>query len=236
MYRLGGSSAISRGKRSGLTDCLVRANPIEPEELFARAEMAAQLSASIGHRCAVVDIDAQAFTSMEADPAPLVMYLVPKRALAAEVESKLQRTIAPLSRQQRVVITGLYGGIDWGPTDAWLTADERTVLICTYEKAEALIRFLGPLFLGRLALVVLDEAHMVRYDGKDDDLRAAESRPLRLESLVARLLTYVPADRGQVIALSAVAAGPIAARGAGTALSVAGGRGDLDAGENTVTA
>ncbi len=149
--------------------------------------------------------------ALDGESAPLVMYLVPKRALAAEVEAKLQRTIAPLSRQQRVVITGLYGGIDWGPTDAWLTSDERTVLICTYEKAEALIRFLGPLFLGRLALVVLDEAHMVRYDGKDDDLRAAESRPLRLESLVTRLLTYVPADQGQVIALSAVAAGMEAA-------------------------
>ncbi len=71
--------------------------------------------------------------------APLVMYLVPKRALAAEVEAKLLRTIAPLS-DSRVVITGLYGGIDWGPTDAWLTADEKTVLICTYEKAEALIQ------------------------------------------------------------------------------------------------
>lgn len=142
----------------------------------------------------------------DAEPAPLVMYLVPKRALAAEVEAKLQRTIAPLSRD-RVVITGLYGGIDWGPTDAWLTSDERTVLVCTYEKAEALVRFLGPLFLARLALVILDEAHMVRYDGKEDDLRTAESRPLRLESLIARLLTYVPADRGQVIALSAVAAG-----------------------------
>jgi hypothetical protein len=44
--------------------------------------------------------------------APLVMYLVPKRALAAEVEAKLLRTIAPLS-DERIVITGLYGGIDW---------------------------------------------------------------------------------------------------------------------------
>lgn len=138
--------------------------------------------------------------------APLVMYLVPKRALAAEVEAKLLRTIAPLSRD-RIVITGLYGGIDWGPTDAWLTSDDRTVLICTYEKAEALIRFLGPLFLGRLSLIVLDEAHMVQFDGKADDLKSAESRPLRLESLIARLLTHVPEDRSQVIALSAVAAG-----------------------------
>ncbi|HTT24040.1 MAG TPA: DEAD/DEAH box helicase [Candidatus Sulfotelmatobacter sp.] len=139
-------------------------------------------------------------------PAPLVMYLVPKRALAAEVEAKLLRTIAPLAKD-RVVITGLYGGIDWGPTDAWLTSDDRTVLICTYEKAEALIRFLGPLFLGRLSLVVLDEAHMIQFDGKDQDLRTAESRALRLESLIARLFVHVPADQSRIIALSAVAAG-----------------------------
>ena len=137
---------------------------------------------------------------------PLVMYLVPKRALAAEVEAKLLRTIAPLSND-RVVITGLYGGIDWGPTDAWLTSDDRTVLICTYEKAEALIRFLGPLFLGRLSLVVLDEAHMVQFDGKDQDLRSSESRALRLESLIARLLVHTATGQNRVIALSAVAAG-----------------------------
>jgi DEAD/DEAH box helicase len=138
--------------------------------------------------------------------APLVMYLVPKRALAAEVEAKLLRTLAPLS-DERIVITGLYGGIDWGPTDAWLTSDDKTVLICTYEKAEALIRFLGPLFLSRLSLVVLDEAHMVQFDGREEDLRSAESRPLRLESLIARLLVHVPAEQSRIIALSAVATG-----------------------------
>ncbi len=138
--------------------------------------------------------------------APLVMYLVPKRALAAEVEAKLLRTIGPLSKD-RVVITGLYGGIDWGPTDAWLTSDDKTVLICTYEKAEALIRFLGPLFLARLSLVVLDEAHMVQFDGSMENLRNAESRSLRLESLIARLFVHVPPQQSHVIALSAVAAG-----------------------------
>lgn len=138
--------------------------------------------------------------------APLAMYLVPKRALAAEVEAKLARTIAPLSKK-RIVITGLYGGIDWGPTDAWLTSEEKTVLICTYEKGEALIRFLGPLFLGRLVLVILDEAHMVQFDGNAVDLRRAESRPLRLESLVARLLSFIPTGQSRIIALSAVAVG-----------------------------
>ena len=138
--------------------------------------------------------------------APLVIYLVPKRALAAEVEAKLLRTISPLA-QRKVVITGLYGGIDWGPTDAWLANGERTVLICTYEKAEALLRFLGPLFLARLALIVLDEAQMIQFEGNTEDLRRGESRSLRLESLIARLLVHVPEDQCRVIGLSAVAYG-----------------------------
>lgn len=137
---------------------------------------------------------------------PMALYLVPSRALASEVESKLSRVLQSVS-DQRVKVTGLYGGTDWGPTDPWLTSDEPTVLICTYEKAEALIRFLGPLFLNRLTLVVIDEAHSVQFDGRTESFRTAENRSLRLESLISRLLAYVDEDRTRVIALSAVASG-----------------------------
>lgn len=141
------------------------------------------------------------------DPAcPLCLYLVPSRALAAEVEGKLTKVLRTLTTRN-VVVTGLYGGTDWGPTDAWLTVDDPTVLICTYEKAEALIRFVGPLFLGRLSLVVLDEAHAVQFDGNFNGLRQSESRPLRLESLAMRLMQLVSNRSCRVIALSAVAAG-----------------------------
>jgi len=138
--------------------------------------------------------------------APLAMYLVPSRALAAEVEGKLTTVFRRLSTQ-RTVVTGLYGGMDWGPTDAWLTVDEPTILICTYEKAEALIRFVGPLMLNRLSLVIFDEAHSVQYNGNVTELRDAESRPLRLESLGLRLSQLVNRDACRMIALSAVAAG-----------------------------
>jgi len=144
--------------------------------------------------------------SIAITPAPLAMYLVPSRALAAEVEAKLSRVLRSLSDEQ-VVVTGLYGGTDWGPTDAWLTAEDRTVLICTYEKAEALMRFLGPLFLDRVTLIVIDEAHSIQFDGNRDSLRKAESRPLRLESLGTRLLTHLDQSQSRVIALSAVASG-----------------------------
>ena len=134
---------------------------------------------------------------------PIVMYLVPSRALASEVESKLGTVLGNLGNHS-VKVTGLYGGIDWGPTDAWVTSEEPTVLICTYEKGEALIRFLGPLFLNRVSLVIIDEAHSVQFNKKNyEELRSADDRSLRLEMLANRLLRYVGEKR--IIALSAVA-------------------------------
>lgn len=137
--------------------------------------------------------------------APLALYLVPSKALATEVESKLAKVLVTLN-EPPIVVTGLYGGTDWGPTDAWLTSNEPTILICTYEKAEALIRFLSSLFLDRISLIVIDEAHMVQFIGQDRTaLRTSESRALRLESLGARLFTYLDKSKGRVIALSAMA-------------------------------
>jgi hypothetical protein len=137
--------------------------------------------------------------------APLVIYLVPSKALATEVEARLSRVLRRASAQE-VIVTGLYGGTDWGPTDVWLTSDQKTVLICTYEKAEALLKFLGPFFIQRIRLVVIDEAHTVQFSGSEESLQKSENRSLRLESLGARLFTYLNAERSRIIALSAVAA------------------------------
>ncbi len=139
--------------------------------------------------------------------APLVIYLVPSRALATEVEAKLSRVLKQSTPpRQQITVTGLYGGTDWGPTDAWLTADEKTVLICTYEKAEALMKFLGSFFIPRTTLIVVDEAHTVQFTGTKDQLQKSESRSLRLESLAARLFSYLQQGQCRIIALSAVAA------------------------------
>lgn len=139
---------------------------------------------------------------------PLAMYLVPSKALAAEAESRLSKVLHRVSSAENpITVTGLYGGTDWGPTDAWLTREGKTVLICTYEKAEALIRFLGPLFLNRLRLVVVDEAHAVGFNGAVTELVSGENRALRLESLGTRLLSYVAGKNVRIVALSAVASG-----------------------------
>jgi len=144
----------------------------------------------------------------------LLLYLVPSRALAAEVEARLSedlRGIAP----QPVIVTGLYGGIDWGPTDAWIQSDSPTIVVCTFEKADALLRYLGVLFLHRVRLVVIDEAHMVEQDSsRADSIIDGTSRSLRLEQLGTRLLRARAENDYRIIALSAVAAraGPALAR------------------------
>lgn len=137
---------------------------------------------------------------------PLALYLVPSKALSAEIESGLAKAFRHM-KISPIIVTNLYGGADWGPTDSWFLSNQPTVLICTYEKAEALIRFLGPLFLKRISLIVIDEAHFIQFDGNNATLCKAENRSLRLEVMGTRLLTYLNQyqRRGKVIALSAVA-------------------------------
>ncbi|WP_232467308.1 DEAD/DEAH box helicase [Burkholderia ubonensis] len=139
-------------------------------------------------------------------PGNLILYLVPSRALAAEVEHRLSEDLRGIDARP-VVVTGLYGGVDWGPTDAWIQSSDPTIVICTFEKADALLRYLGVLFLDRLRLVIIDEAHMVELDAKrQGELAGGGSRALRLEQLGMRLRRAQDAHGFRLIALSAVAA------------------------------
>lgn len=139
-------------------------------------------------------------------PENLVLYLVPSRALAAEVEGRFAEDLRDVAAEP-IVVTGLYGGTDWGPTDAWTQIDQPTVVICTFEKADALLRYLGTLFLDRVRLIVIDEAHMVEQDPtRVDAVAGGTSRALRLEQLSARLLRAQDEKGFRIIALSAVAA------------------------------
>ncbi|MET4630896.1 hypothetical protein ABIB83_007956 [Bradyrhizobium sp. I1.8.5] len=136
----------------------------------------------------------------------LVLYLVPSRALAAEVEGRMAEDLRGIAAEP-VVVTGLYGGVDWGPTDAWIQTDQPTAVICTFEKADALLRYLGILFLDRVRAVIVDEAHMVEQDkAKFADLKEGASRAFRLEQLGSRLLRARDQYKFRIIALSAVAA------------------------------
>ena len=139
------------------------------------------------------------------EPDNLILYIVPSRALAAEVEQRLSEDLHGIAARP-VVVTGLYGGVDWGPTDAWIQNDGPTIVICTFEKADALLRYLGILFLHRVRLVVIDEAHMVEASGRLSEVASATSRELRLELLGTRLLDARERYGFRMIALSAVAA------------------------------
>lgn len=140
---------------------------------------------------------------------PLALYLVPSRALASEVEAKLASELS-----NDVIVTGLYGGTDWGVTDYWLDAKEPTVLIATVEKADALMRYLGPLLLRRLRLLIVDEAHQVVPEDNErtqDDFAEHSSRSLRLEAFVSKLLSRAPEIvRVALTAVAGGAAGPVA--------------------------
>lgn len=134
---------------------------------------------------------------------PIALYIVPSRALAGEVEAKLTAEL-----RGDVIVTGLYGGADWGITDYWLTSEEPVVLIVTVEKADALLRYLGSLLIARLALLIIDEAHQVVPEETEATVVSFSdhnNRSIRLESLVSRVL----AQRPDVIriALTAVAGG-----------------------------
>ena len=120
--------------------------------------------------------------------AVLALYIVPSRALANEVETKLSNELG-----EHLNVTGLYGGTDWGITDVLLNKTKPTVLVATVEKADTLMRYLGSHWLGNyLKLVILDEAHQVvpeDTERAETDFAEHANRSIRLETFVTRLLT-----------------------------------------------
>lgn len=140
---------------------------------------------------------------------PLALYIVPSRALAGEVEAKLTSELG-----RDITVTGLYGGADWGITDYWLTSEQPVVLIATVEKAEALMRYLGPLLTARMRLLIIDEAHQVVPEANEAtrlSFSEHSNRAIRLESLVSRALIQRPdVVRIALTAVAGGAAGPVA--------------------------
>ncbi len=135
---------------------------------------------------------------------PLVLYLAPSRALSAQVESSLSHVLRNIHASS-VAVTSLYGGGDFGPSDLATLGEQPTVIISTHEKAEALLRFLGTDLLKQVSCVIVDEAHTASFTGEYDALANAQSRSLRLETLISRLKTLCMPDT-TFVALSAVAA------------------------------
>ena len=129
----------------------------------------------------------------------LVLYIVPSRALAAEIERRLSKTFSNTEHFPITIVTSYGGAPDNSPLDAWFDSPLGTVIVCTQEKADALARSAGELFLNRLRLIIIDEAHDVQVPPGTIDKRA-----LKLEQFVSRIRSLSFAGRARVIALSAV--------------------------------
>jgi len=145
------------------------------------------------------------FSNASTEQSQIVLYLVPSRALAAEVENTISQVFSSLKIHD-VTVTSMYGGNDWGPSDALVNLEKSCVIISTHEKAEALLRFAGTELIRRICCLVLDEAHTVAFDNNYEALRDSNSRALHLETLVSRLFSFFDREKVRVIALSAVAA------------------------------
>ncbi|WP_331718346.1 DEAD/DEAH box helicase [Streptomyces sp. NBC_00624] len=119
-------------------------------------------------------------------PARLAVYVVPTRALAAQVEQHLSNTFELVGLR----VSSLFGGTEHVRYETQLL-DFTDVLVVTSEKLDLLLRNM-PELAARLALVLVDEAHQLDRS----------ERGLRLEMLLTRVRRNTPDAR--ILLLSAV--------------------------------
>ncbi|MEU4013418.1 DEAD/DEAH box helicase [Streptomyces pseudogriseolus] len=116
----------------------------------------------------------------------LAVYVVPSRALAAQVERHLTESLDLLGLR----VSSLFGGTEHVRYETQLL-DFTDVLVVTSEKFDLLLRNM-PELTARLALVLVDEGHTIDRS----------ERGLRLEMLLTRVRRTAPAAR--LLLLSAV--------------------------------
>jgi hypothetical protein len=117
-----------------------------------------------------------------------VVYVTPLRALSAQIERGLTRTFRPLGFS----VSSLYGASGVTLEDVQ-TLTSAHVVVCTPEKLDFSIRQ-DPAALADVALIVLDEGHMI----------GEGTREIRYEVLVQRLLSRADAHARRIVCLSAV--------------------------------
>jgi superfamily II DNA/RNA helicase len=135
------------------------------------------------------------------------VYVVPTRALTAEVRDTLQEDIGPLGYR----IASVVGTIEWHEVESEIIR-EADVLVVTPEKLDLLIRRKDPKVM-QAGLVIFDEGHNIED----------KERGLRLELAVINVKQALP--QAKILLLSAVLpnAQQIAnwlANGVGTAITV----------------
>ncbi|WP_031008971.1 DEAD/DEAH box helicase [Streptomyces sp. NRRL F-5727] len=119
------------------------------------------------------------------DP-PLAVYVVPTRALAAQVERHLAASLELVGLR----VSSLFGGAEHVRYENQLL-DYTDVLVVTIEKLDLLLRN-TPELASRLRLVLVDEGHSIDRS----------ARGLRLEMVLTRIRRTTPSAR--IVLLSAV--------------------------------
>ncbi|MFF5826027.1 DEAD/DEAH box helicase [[Kitasatospora] papulosa] len=119
------------------------------------------------------------------DP-PLAVYVVPTRALAAQVERHLAASLELVGLR----VSSLFGGAEHVRYENQLL-DHTDVLVVTTEKLDLLLRN-TPELADRLRLVLVDEGHSIDHS----------ARGLRLEMVLTRIRRTTPQAR--IVLLSAV--------------------------------
>lgn len=116
------------------------------------------------------------------------VYVTPLRALSAQIERVLARTLVPLG----AAVTSLYGasGATVIDTQTLVSAE---IVVATPEKLDFALRQ-DPNVLNDVTLVVFDEGHMIGLG----------SREIRYEVLIQRLLRRQDAANRRIVCLSAM--------------------------------
>jgi hypothetical protein len=117
-----------------------------------------------------------------------VIYVTPLRALSAQLERTLGRTFRPLGH----TVTALYGASGIAVADV-ATLRDADIVVATPEKLDFALR-VDSSVLDNVALVVLDEGHMIGLG----------SREIRYEVLVQRLLRRPDSANRRIVCLSAI--------------------------------
>jgi superfamily II DNA/RNA helicase len=114
------------------------------------------------------------------------VYIVPTRSLASEAEATLSRSLSRLG----LTVSAMFGGLEHVDHELDLLIDSH-VVVATSEKLDLLMRN-SPEFAERIALVIVDEGHLI----------GDRARGLRLELMLTRLRRRAPSAR--LLLISAV--------------------------------
>jgi superfamily II DNA/RNA helicase len=133
------------------------------------------------------------FDKLKSHPKALCVYVVPTRALAAEVEDSLSSRLGRMG----IGVSVLYGGYDFSPFEQAML-DENQVIVLTPEKLDLLMRQSDD-FRQRISLAIVDEVQEVTHE---------TNRSMRMELILSRLFSVVEKNKARVLCLSGVIKNP----------------------------